>query len=93
MYVPVRFKLGMMIDATELYILILVYATLIINLESRSQGCKNVKACVTIISQSYGWILIVFGMLSRLVGLMNLIIIMSDQYSINCQGRESNLGD
>ena len=59
-----------------------------LDLESRSQGCKKLKNFVPIVSQSWEWIWIEFGMLLRLVGLVNLVLILAGPISF--QWRESN---
>ena len=71
-YVWIWFKLSMMIDTIELYILILVWPLL-----WRSQECKKAKDYLPIISQNFQSIWMEFGVLSRLVGVMNLILILS----------------
>ena len=69
-------QICMMRDTAELYILILVYATWP---WFKSHGCRKGKTSVPIVSQSCQWILMEFGMLLRLVGLINLILISSRQ--------------
>ena len=74
-YEGILFKLDVMIDTTELYILILNYMTLIQGqgMWERNRFCGN-------ISQSYEKIQMEFCLLLRLVRLINLIlkILLSD---------------
>ena len=88
-YVPIWFKRGVVIDTTEIYILIPVCVTSTL-IQGHGDARKENKA-VPIISQSYEWIWLEFGMLLRLVCLINPMLIWS--HLINIQRRESKLGD
>ena len=70
-YEPIRFRLGMMMDSTEIFILIKVCIDL--DLHSRSEGCKKANITVPIISQSFELIWLELWMLRRLAGLMKLM--------------------
>ena len=65
------FKLGRKID-------LLLYSTFwfkTVDLDSRSQECEKTKSSAPIISQSFQLVWMEFGLLLRLVGVMNLILI------------------
>ena len=64
-----------MIGTIKLYILIL-------DLDSSSQECKKAKPSVPVISQSFRSILLEFGIMSRRVGVMNLILSLSRPFNI-----------
>ena len=66
------FKLGLLTDTIQIYILILYVSDL--NLDSRSERCENINTSIQIILQSCQMIWIEFVMLLRLVGLMMLIL-------------------
>ena len=72
----------MMPDTTELYILILVYLTL---------NQWRVETSVPCMSQSFELIWIEFGILLKLVGLLNLIFILFLFHLINIQERNPHL--
>ena len=61
------------------------------DLNSRSQECEKANTSAPAISPSFQSIGIEFGMLLILVGVMNLILILSCPFNI--QGREPNLYD
>ena len=78
-YESICFNQGMMIDYCTLY-----FKTGLIDLEldSKSQECEKAKTSTPIISQTFQLIWIEFGMLLRLVDVMNLILVLSHQISI-----------
>ena len=78
-YGPLCFTIGMMTNTTGFYNLILS-----LDLQSRSEECEKAKASASIISQSFQSIWMEFGILLRLVSVMNLAPILSGL--INIQG-------
>ena len=64
-----------------------------LDLDSRSQGCKKANTSVAIISQSFSSIWMEFGIVLRLVGVVNLILILFYFCPFSIQGREPYLCD
>ena len=62
-----------------------------VDLDSRSQACEKADTSALIISQSFSSIWLEFALLLRLVGVMNLILILFHPFNI--QGRKPYLGD
>ena len=67
----------MMIDKIMLYILHFDTSLIDFDLDSRSQECEKAKTTAPDILQSFCSIWMEWGLLSRLVGVMNLIHILS----------------
>ena len=86
-YESICFKLGMMIDTSELNILILVCD---LDFDSRSQGSEksNLQYWLT---YSLQWIWMEFVLLLRLDVLINVVVILPCPICIH--GKDSNLGD
>ena len=57
-----------------------------LDLDSRSQECEKATTSVPIMSQSFQWILMEFGILLRFVSVMNQIFILFCLFNI--QGRD-----
>ena len=87
-YEYIWFKFSMIIDASELYILIYLID---LDLDSRLQQYKKAESCASIILQSFQFIWMEFSILLRFVSVMNLILILSHPFNI--QGREPYLCD
>ena len=83
------FKLGMILDATELYIWILVWLTL--TYIQGHRGAKKQNLTHKFISESSYSVWMEFVTMLRLVGMMRLMIILS--HVINIQRRERYVDD
>ena len=84
----INMKFDMLLKQIKLNILILNFD---LDLDSRLHECKKAKIRAAVISQSVSSIWIEFGMLLKLVGLMNAVPILSCLFSI--QRREPYLCD
>ena len=83
-YESVWFKFYTMTDTITLYIL--NSSLFDLDLDSRSQECKKAKASVAIISHNFQSVRMEFGILLRLVSVMNFILILFLPFNI--QGKK-----
>ena len=90
-YEFIWFKVSVVIDTIGLCSWMIVSLTLALIQGQRSKECEKAKTSMAIISQIFQLILMEFSMLLRLVGIVNLIVILSRLYNI--QGREPCLCD
>ena len=60
-------------------------------LDSRSQECEKARNSVPVITQSFQSVVMEFGVLLRLCGVTNFMLIVS--HSLNIQGRDAYLYD